>query len=314
MMTALSKTNGVAQAYVPTIPVTKLPPITGATVAATTAAPSTADTAQISEQAKVLSTLFDQANKLVQKKHVEPFTGYVHGNLTTGAVIDVKKYNDYLFGKAADAVVAGAAEQGISLDKGNVIAQLKDANKSVASLNQSQEARNALLGSNFTLTRLTQSDYDKATDTYIAAQENGLSYDPTLISGLKATFSSYSTTGPHMKVVSTEEYLRRYGNDFSPETVARSVREMEDINVPQDTGKDDPRQALLDLPSPQKSTLSSKFGIDQNFLSSLRMLPRSKGTDDIVTFLVSLLKTHETTLTAKDGRQTTSETLSGSYQ
>ncbi|NES08984.1 hypothetical protein G3O07_03375 [Pseudomonas laurentiana] len=56
---------------------------------------------------------------------MQAYSGSVNGNVTVGAYINVGKYNDYVFDKAATAMVAAAKDNGIMLDKADVLAQLK---------------------------------------------------------------------------------------------------------------------------------------------------------------------------------------------
>jgi type III secretion system FlhB-like substrate exporter len=140
---------------------------------------------QISGQAKILSALYETASAYVMQEHLEPFAGYIKGNVTPGAYIDVGKYNDYLFDKAASTLVDHAKEQGISLDKKDIIAQLKSDHSDIAEMELNDQDRRSKLGSSSMYAKLSIADINNLTDTYITAKENGLSLDQVHILATK---------------------------------------------------------------------------------------------------------------------------------
>jgi len=90
-----------------------------------------------------------------------------------GAYVDIERYNNYLFDKAATTLVAQAKEKGIELDKKDVLAQLKENNAEIAALKFDFQGRLEKLAYNSTYRRLTYSDIQGITDIYIMAKENG---------------------------------------------------------------------------------------------------------------------------------------------
>ncbi|GGU54112.1 hypothetical protein GCM10009504_08780 [Pseudomonas laurentiana] len=132
---------------------------------------------QVSGQAKMLSTLYASASDYVKSEHLQAYSGSVNGNVTVGAYINVGKYNDYVFDKAATAMVAAAKDNGIMLDKADVLAQLKSDHADIASITLDDQDRTSKLGPNNMYADLSTSDLDSLTDIYITAKENGLSLD-----------------------------------------------------------------------------------------------------------------------------------------
>jgi hypothetical protein len=138
-------------------------------------------TTSISSKGTILSDLFSAADAFIQKEHLVPFAGYRYSNGSygtmkdyEGAYIDVGKYNNYLFDKAAANLVAQAREKGIELDTKDVVAQLKDNNAEIAAMKLDDQKRRDLLGPANVLSRLGWSDLQAFTDMYITAKENGL--------------------------------------------------------------------------------------------------------------------------------------------
>lgn len=138
---------------------------------------ASADDPQISDQAKALSSLYDTASSYIKQEHLEAYTGNVNGQLPASAYIDVGKYNDYVFDKAASAMVDSAKEQGITLDKKDVLAQLKSDNSDIAKITTTSQQRTSMLGSGSVLSTLSSSDLDALTNVYIDAKENNLDMD-----------------------------------------------------------------------------------------------------------------------------------------
>jgi len=154
----------------------------------------------ISYQGTVLSNLFDAADEFIRNEHLVPYQGvrYSNGKYGTmkdyeGAYIDVGKYNNYLFDKAATSLVAQAKEKGIDLDKKDVIAQLKANNAEIAAMKLDDQSRRDLLGSASVMSRLGWSDLQAFTDMYITAKENGL--DVTQVEILASRKGWFSAPG-----------------------------------------------------------------------------------------------------------------------
>jgi hypothetical protein len=162
------------------------PQTTSATSAASPSASSAAATgtqsskAVISYQGTVLSSLFDAADEFIQKEHFNVFAGYRFTNGSSGytidaegAYLDVEKFNNYLFDKAATTLVAQAKEKGIELDKKDVLAQLKENNAEIAEIKFDYGKLMENLPYNSIYRRLTYSDVQSLTDVYIMAKESG---------------------------------------------------------------------------------------------------------------------------------------------
>jgi hypothetical protein len=132
------------------------------------------DVVQISSAATTLGGLFDAAGAYIKQEHLEPFTAYNHGNVSAGAYLNVKQYNDHLFDQAATTIVDSASKQGITLDAKDVVAKLRSDNKTISVLDQTQDSRVKNVGENSSFAKLTQSDVNGLTDLYIAAKDHGL--------------------------------------------------------------------------------------------------------------------------------------------
>jgi len=169
---------------------------------ATTAAVAESSKPIISIEGKVLSALFDAADAFIQKEHLVPFQGYrftngSHGYVIDyeGAYLDVGKYNNYLFDKAAANLVAEARNKGIELDKKDVVAQLKENNAEIAAMKLDDQNRRDLLGSTSVMSRLGWSDLQAFTDMYITAKENGLDVmQVEVLANQKGTFLAPGVT------------------------------------------------------------------------------------------------------------------------
>lgn len=135
---------------------------------------SPAPESKISETAKLLSSLYENASKFVVAEHLEPFSKYVNGQGAAEAYINVGRYNHYVFDKAASSMIEQAAKQGITLDKKDVIAQLKADNTEIAEMKLDNQQRISRLGENSVLTHLSEDEMNALTDLYISARENGL--------------------------------------------------------------------------------------------------------------------------------------------
>jgi hypothetical protein len=87
--------------------------------------------AQISPKARALAEFYEAASAFIQEEHFETFTGWKLSNGSSGyvlnresAYLDVEKYNNYLFDKAATTLVDEARQLGLALDKDEALAQL----------------------------------------------------------------------------------------------------------------------------------------------------------------------------------------------
>jgi hypothetical protein len=131
----------------------------------------------LSDQAKTLSSLYTSANDYLKTEHMESFPGMVKGYIAPSGYINVERYNAYLFDKAATTMVAAAKDNGITLDKEEVLAQLKNDNSDITAIKLDDRDRKAKLGQSSVFTDLTLSDLDNMTDVYIMAKENGLNLE-----------------------------------------------------------------------------------------------------------------------------------------
>jgi hypothetical protein len=136
---------------------------------------------QISPKARALAELYETASAFVQKEHFEPFTGWKYNgagyvlNRESG-YMDVERYNNYLFDKAATTLVDQARQMGLALDKDETLAQLKADNADVAAIRYSATERIKYqnMCADVVYSQLTYSDINSLTDMYISAKENGL--------------------------------------------------------------------------------------------------------------------------------------------
>jgi hypothetical protein len=140
---------------------------------------------QISPTAKALAGFYEAASAFVQKEHLESFTGWKYDSKgyvlnNEGAYMDVERYNNYLFDKAATTLVNQARQMGLTLDKDETLAQLKADNADIAAIRFNNDERVKNLGASVSYTSLTYGDVKSLTDMYIAAKENGL--DATQVS------------------------------------------------------------------------------------------------------------------------------------
>jgi hypothetical protein len=150
----------------------------------TTTTPVTASPEpQISPMAKALAEFYEAASAFVQKEHLEPFTGWKYSNGSSGYVLndesafmDIERYNNYLFDKAATALVDQARQMGLALDKDETLAQLKADNADIAAIQFSNADRVKYLNMCLSVgySKLTYNDVNSLTDMYIKAKENGL--------------------------------------------------------------------------------------------------------------------------------------------
>ncbi|MDR1848554.1 MAG: hypothetical protein LBQ75_00775, partial [Zoogloeaceae bacterium] len=171
-MNTISDATSAAVYTAPASPAESKPAAsTASSSASSTTASST--TTNISSKGTILSDLFSAADTFIQKEHLVPFAGYrfsngTHGTMIDyeGAYIDVGKYNNYLFDKAAANLVTQAREKGIELDTKDVVAQLKENNVEIAAMKLDDQKRRDLLGPASTWARLGWSDVQAFTDMY----------------------------------------------------------------------------------------------------------------------------------------------------
>lgn len=147
-------------------------------------------TPKLSSGAVALDALFKSASQSIKDNHMEPFSGYVRGNVSAAAYIDVNMYNDYIFEKSATDMVKQAKDLGIELDKEDVIKQLKTENPEIASIRASDSDRVNKLGPTSTYAKLSASDLETLTKTYITAKENNLDLDQVDILAAKMGFQN----------------------------------------------------------------------------------------------------------------------------
>ena len=206
----------------------------------------------ISDQAKTLSALFDSASRYVVQEHVKPFSAYVKGLVTTGSWINIEKYNNYLFDKAARAVVAQASEQGVTVGKEGVVAHLKSANADIANLKFDNDGRCWKLGGNSALSHLTPSDLDSITDIYIIAKEQGL--DINAVGSLASDMGSHRYYGDTLG----EGDIFPIGWDFS-ETDPEKI----------EAARLKPTQSRIDKGNEIKEKLQGDLGLGSDFINYL---------------------------------------------
>jgi hypothetical protein len=136
---------------------------------------------EISEAGRALAQLYDAASAFVQAEHFDVFKGWKYDSAgyvlnNESAYMDVERYNNYLFDKAATRLVEEARQQfGATLEKKDVLAQLKAENANIAAIRFNDNERRNTLGVGVNgYANLTYSDVQSLTDMYITAKENGL--------------------------------------------------------------------------------------------------------------------------------------------
>ena len=136
---------------------------------------------QISPQAKALAELYEAANAFVREEHLEPFTGWKSDSAGytlnyESAYLDVEKYNNYLFDKAATTLVEQARQLGLALDKDETLAQLKADNADIAAIwfNNTERVKYLKMCQSVGFSGLSYGEVEILTDMYIIAKENGL--------------------------------------------------------------------------------------------------------------------------------------------
>jgi hypothetical protein len=153
------------------------------------AAPVTSPEPQISPRARVLTGFFEAASAFIQEEHLEPFTGWKFSNGRSGyilnresAYLDVEKYNNYLFDKAATTLVEQAGQMGLALDKDETLAQLKADNADIAAIRFNNTERVKYLEMDLIVySNLSRDEVNSLTDMYITARENGLDTSPMAV-------------------------------------------------------------------------------------------------------------------------------------
>ena len=136
---------------------------------------------QISPQAKALAELYEAASAFVREEHLEPFTGWKRDsagytlNYESG-YLDIEKYNNYLFDKAATTLVEQARQLGLALDKDETLAQLKADNADIAAIwfNNTERVKYLKMCQEVCFSSLSYGEVESLTDMYIIAKENGL--------------------------------------------------------------------------------------------------------------------------------------------
>ncbi|WP_407316080.1 hypothetical protein [Pseudomonas sp. nanlin1] len=236
-------------------------------------ATATAEDAQISSSAIVLSSLYAVASDYIKNEHLTAYSGAVNGNVTPGAYIDVGKYNDYLFEKAAMTMVVAAKEKGLDLAKEDVLAQLKDEHSDIASIRLDEANRQKKLGGDNVYSDLTTADLDNFTKAFIAAKENDL--DINEVEGLALQRGIQNRCGSTLQAGD----LYPYDWDFSetdPEKIAAAKNIM-------------PESIILKAEE-LRAKLQGDLGLGRDFIEFL-LNPRiglRGATDDSLTFLSKL--------------------------
>jgi hypothetical protein len=142
---------------------------------------TTSPEVQISPQAKALAEFYEAASAFVREEHIEPFTGWKRDSAGytlnyESAYLDVEKYNNYLFDKAATTLVEQAKQLGLALDKDETLAQLKADNADIAaiSFNNTERVKYLKMCQSVGFSNLSYGEVESLTDMYILAKENGL--------------------------------------------------------------------------------------------------------------------------------------------
>ncbi|NIE76529.1 hypothetical protein F3J44_08980 [Pantoea sp. Tr-811] len=181
------------------------------------------DEPAISDEAKALLKLYASAGDYVRGQYMEPYAGRVNGNSPPSGYINIEKYNNYLFEKAAGKMVSAASDLGITLKVSDVLAQLKVDNQDIADIQMDERNRKSRAGAESVLYNLTSSDLDNFTDIYIAAKENGL--DLEQVAGLAIDRGIQNRYGSTLK----EFDIYPYGWDFSetdPDKIAAAKNQL----------------------------------------------------------------------------------------
>lgn len=206
----------------------------------------------LSGQAKMLSTLYASASDYVKSEHLQAYSGSVNGNITAGAYINVEKYNEYLFEKAATAMVAAAKDNGIALDKSDVLAQLKNDNADIAGIKMDDQDRKAKLGPDNIYADLSTSDLDRLTDIYITAKENGLNIDE--VEGLALRKGVQNHYGSTLQAGDIYPYDWDY-SETDPDKIAAAKNQLPD--------------AITSKADEIKSTIQGDLGLGSDFIAFL---------------------------------------------
>jgi hypothetical protein len=159
----------------------------------TAPAPATEKTS-LSPAASYLTQLFSTASDWLRQEHLVPWPGIrysygSHGYMIDeeGSYINIEKYNNYLFDRAADSIVEEAGKQGIALEKKDVLAQLKDENQEIAALKFDIQALREKVGPSHSSYYLSILDINVITDMAITLREQG------------HTIKQDLRTGPHTR-------------------------------------------------------------------------------------------------------------------
>lgn len=239
---------------------------------------------QISPRAKALAELYDAASAFIQKEHFEPFTGWKRDSAgytlnSESAYLDVEKYNNYLFDKAATTLVDEAKQLGLALDKDETLAQLRADNANVAAIRFDNAERVKYLEMNLDVvdSKLSRNEVDSLTDLYIAAKENGL--DASQVEGVAFYLGIYYND---KSVIMGELYTHP---GMFPST-AEEIAEHEIENFARFQDK-------IDLAGELKAKLSNvRFGFDEEsgFFGQFLNPRITLGgvNDDILNFLLQI--------------------------
>ncbi|MCL1860677.1 MAG: hypothetical protein FWG52_03975 [Proteobacteria bacterium] len=226
-MINVSTSSVTTASFMPSIPA-----VDNKLAANTASPPASSTTAGVAESSKpiisvqgtILSDLFDAADEFIRQEHLTPYEGVRYSNGKSGyivqdegAYLDVGKYNNYLFDKAATALVAQAKEKGIELDKKDVIAQLKSNNPEIAAMKLDNQDRLEKLGKLDMAYYLSWSDLQSFTDMYITAKENSL--DTFQVKILACGYGVY-------QYEQSQPYPVTYTREFDEKPIPESTRKL----------------------------------------------------------------------------------------
>lgn len=175
----------------------------------------------VSASAFAAADLFSAASSFVQAEHLKPFSGYDHGIVHESGYLNVERYNNYLFDKAATTMVSEGQKAGLSLNKDDILTALRSANSGIAALKDDNEARVKLLGPGSVLIDLSTSEMRNFTDMYIAAKEKGLDTNRVKEAAtLQGMANKDKRLGITTVVYDPEKEKTGYGNTLASEKVS----------------------------------------------------------------------------------------------
>lgn len=188
---------------------------------------------EISSTAATASDMFAIANKFVRDEHIEPFRGYDKGIVSPGGHLNVEKYNNYIFDKAASEMVGTAANAGLTLSKGDILDALKTSNSGIASLKNDETARIANLGQASVLSHINLGDLNFLTDMYIKGKSADLEVSIVKdLAGQMGLSNKYKNEGISVAVYDPERELKGLPyTDTAVQVSADSVDEFDKLKL-----------------------------------------------------------------------------------